>query len=126
MNLVDGDAIPTDVFVDRLSMLLLVTQGVEDLSQDKVRETPDDFFRGNAEFPQLGDRAHRRPGASDNGGSVEDLLSAHNVGMPRRSGHGRSLLKSREGVSFACNSAPIPLWSGSVQAVIIPASIGST
>ena len=58
MNLFGRYAISTDVLVDRLAMLLIVTQGIEDLSQCEVRQTPDDFFRGAAEFPQLGDRAY--------------------------------------------------------------------
>lgn len=93
MNLAGRNAIPTNIFVDRLPMLLIVTQGIEDLRQGEVRETPGDFFRGNAEFPQLGDRAHRRPGTSHDGGSVEDLLGAHNVGMTRRRRHDQSLLE---------------------------------
>jgi len=40
MNLLSRYTIQTDVFVDRLAMLLIVTQGIEDLGQCEVRETP--------------------------------------------------------------------------------------
>jgi hypothetical protein len=59
VNFLGWYAIPTDVFVDRLAMFLIVTQGIEDLGQCEVRETSDDFFWGDAELPELRDGAHR-------------------------------------------------------------------
>lgn len=81
MNVLGRYAIPTDVFVDRLAMLLIVTQGIEDLGLCEVRETSDDFLRGDADFPELGDCAHRGAATRYNGGSVEDIVGADNVRM---------------------------------------------
>ena len=58
MNLFSRDAIQADVLINRLTMLLIVAERIENLGQCQVRQPPDDFFRSNAEFPQLGDRAH--------------------------------------------------------------------
>ena len=51
MNLLGRYTIQTDVFVDRLAMLLIVTQGIEDLGQCEVREplVPVDLRFENAE-----------------------------------------------------------------------------
>lgn len=101
MNFLGRYAISTDVFVDRLAMLLIVTQGIEDLGQCEVGETPDDFFRGDAELPELGDCAHRGAATRYDGGSVENVLGADNVWMACRGCHDQSLLESRGDVNFA-------------------------
>ena len=101
MNLLGRYAIQTDVFVDRLAMFLVVTQGIEDLGQCEVRETSDDFFRGDAEFPELGDRAHRGAATRYDGGSVENVFGADNVWMACRGCHNQSLLESWGEVNFA-------------------------
>ena len=87
MNLLGRYTIQTDVFVDRLAMLLIVAEGIEDLGECEVGQPPDDFFRSNAEFPELGDRAHRGAGTRYDGGSVENLLGADNVWMACRGRH---------------------------------------
>lgn len=94
MNFLGWYAIPTDVFVDRLAMFLIVTQGIEDLGQCEVRETSDDFFWGDAEFPELGDGAHRGTATRYDGGSVESLLSADDVWMACGDCHIQNLLES--------------------------------
>lgn len=81
MNLLSRHAITTDVPVDRLAMILVVAQGIEDLGECEVGQPPDDFFRSNAEFPQLGDRAHRGASTRHDGGPVENLLGADNIWM---------------------------------------------
>ena len=101
MNLLGRYAIPTDVFVDRLAMFLIVTQGIEDLGQCEVRETSDDFFRGDAELPELGDCAQWGAATRYDGGSVENLLGADNVWMACRGCHDQSLLESWGEVNFA-------------------------
>ena len=92
MNLFIWHAIPADVLVDRFTMFLIVAESVENLCQCEVRQPPDDFFRSDAEFPQLGYRTHWGTGARHDGGSVENVFSADNVGMARGSGHESSFL----------------------------------
>ena len=89
MNLLGRYTIQTDVFVDRLAMLLIVTQGIEDLGQCEVGQPPDDFFRSNAEFPQLGNRAHWGTCACHDGGSAENVFGADDVRMACGGGHDR-------------------------------------
>jgi hypothetical protein len=45
MNLFSRDAIPTDVFVDRFTMFLVIAEGIENLGQCQVRQPSDDFLR---------------------------------------------------------------------------------
>ena len=81
MNLLIWHAIPTDVLIDRFAMFLIITQGIEDLGECEVRQPPDDFFRRDAEFPQLSDCAYRGAGPRDDGSPVENVFGADNVGM---------------------------------------------
>lgn len=96
MNLLSRHAITTDVFVDRLAVLLVVAEGIEDLGECEVGQPPDDFFWSNAEFPQLGDRAHRGASTRHDGGSVENLFGADNVGMACCGRHDKGLPKGVE------------------------------
>ncbi len=59
MNGVILNTIATDILIDRLAMLLIVAQGIEDLCQREMGSPSDDLFRGDSEFPQLGDRPYR-------------------------------------------------------------------
>ena len=94
MNLFDRDAIQADVLIDRLTMLLIIAEGIEHLGQCQVRQPSDDFFRSNAEFPQLGDRAHWGTRACHDGSSVENVFGADDVGMASGGGHDRGFRRS--------------------------------
>jgi hypothetical protein len=59
-----------------------------------VRETSDDFFRGDAEFPELGDCAHRSAATRYDRSPVENLLGTDNVWMACGDCHDESLLES--------------------------------
>ena len=89
MNLFSRDAIQADVLINRLTMLLIVAERIENLGQCEVRQPPDDFFRSNAEFPQLGDCAHWGTCACHNGGSMENVFGADDVRMACGGGHDR-------------------------------------
>lgn len=89
MNLFSWDAIQADLLINRLTMLLIVAERIEHLGQCQVRQPPDDFFRSNAEFPQLGDCAHWGTCACHNGGSVENVFGADDVRMACGGGHDR-------------------------------------
>jgi hypothetical protein len=89
MNLFSRDTIQADVLINRLTMLLIVAESIEHLGQCQVRQPPDDFFRSNAEFPQLGNRAHWGTGARHNGGSAENVFGADDVRMACGGGHDR-------------------------------------
>jgi hypothetical protein len=93
MNLLGRNTVATDVLVDRLTMFLIVAEGIEDLGECEVRQPPDDFFWRDAKFPQLGNGPYRRAGAGHDGGSVKNLVGADNVGMARGRGHPRGLLR---------------------------------
>ena len=92
MNLLNRHAISTDILVDHLTMLLIVAEGIKDLGESEVRQPPDDFFWGDAKFPQLGDCTHRSTGTRHDGGSMENLLGADNVRMACGRSHDRGLL----------------------------------
>jgi len=81
VNLLIWHAISTDVLIDRFAMLLIITQGIENLGEGEVRQPPDDFFRRDAEFPQFSDRAYRGAGPRYDGSPVENVFGADNVGM---------------------------------------------
>ena len=87
MNFLGRHTIATDVLVDRLSMLLIIAEGIEDLREGEVRQPPNNFFWGHTEFPQLGNRAHGRAGSCHDRSSAENILGADDVGMARGCGH---------------------------------------
>ena len=93
MNLFSRDAIQADVLINRLTMLLIVAESIENLGQCQVGQPPDDFFWGDAEFPQLGDCAHWGTCACHNGGSVENVFGADDVRMACGGGHDRGFLR---------------------------------
>lgn len=93
MNLFSRDAIQADVLINCLTMFLIVAESIEHLCQRQVRQPSDDFFRSNAEFPQLGDRAHWGTCACHNGGSVENVFGADDVRMACGGGHDRGFLR---------------------------------
>ena len=81
MDLIVGDALALDVLVNRAALFLIVAEGVEHLGERKVGQPHDDFFGGDAELPQLGDRPHRRPRSGDDRGAVENLVGTYNIRM---------------------------------------------
>ena len=98
MNLFSRDAIQADVLINCLTMLLIVAESIEHLGQCQVRQPSDDFFRSNAEFPQLGDRAHWGTRACHDGGSVENVFGADNIGMACGGSHDRDFLRDARSV----------------------------
>lgn len=92
MDLSVRHAIAPDILVDRLTVLLVVAESIEDLGEREMREPPDNFLGGDAKLPQLGDRPHRGASACYDGGSVKDPLGADNVRMACRCRHDRGLL----------------------------------
>lgn len=58
MYLFVGHAIAFDVGINRAPMLLVVAEGIEDLSQCGMGQSDYNFFRGQAKFPQFGDSSY--------------------------------------------------------------------
>src|SRR5215471_5597623 len=87
MNGVILNSIAADILVDRLAMLLIVAQRIEDLGQGEMGQSSGDLFGGDAEFPQLGDRTYRGACPCDDGGTMENLLGTDNVRVACGSGH---------------------------------------
>ena len=79
MDLIGGDALALDVIINRAALFLIVAEGVEHLGERKVGQPHDDFFRRDAELPQLSDRPHRRSRSGDDRSAVENLVSTYNV-----------------------------------------------
>ena len=98
MNLFIWHAIPSDVLVDRFTMFLIVAESIENLGQCEVRQPPYDFLRSDAKFPQLGDRTNWSMGARHDGGSVENIFGADNVGVACGSSHDRGFLRNAQSV----------------------------
>lgn len=89
MNLFSRDTIQADVLINRFAMFLIVAKSIEHLGQCQVRQPSDDFFRGDAEFPQLGDRTHWGTRTCHDGSSVENVFGADDIGMARGGGYDR-------------------------------------
>ena len=90
MALIVGDALALDVLVNRAALFLIVAEGVEHLGERQVGEPQDDFFGGDTELPQLGDRPHQRPRSGDERGAVENLVGTDNVRMLGSGRHARN------------------------------------
>jgi len=89
MDLIVEDALTLDVFINRAAMVLIVAEGVEHLGKREVWEPHEDFFRGDAELPQLGYCPHRCSRPGDDRGAVENLLGTDHVRMLRGGCHAR-------------------------------------
>ena len=89
MDLIVGDALALDVLINRAAMVLIVAEGIEQLGKREVWEPHEDFFRGDAELPQLGYCPHGRPRPGDDRGAVENLLGTDHVRMFRGGRHAR-------------------------------------
>ena len=71
----------SNVFLNFVTMVGIITQCVKYLGKGKVRKVFQNFFRRRPEFSPFNNGAHRRSRAFDNGLSSKDIIVANNIWM---------------------------------------------
>jgi hypothetical protein len=87
-----GHAVPLNVGINRVPVVLIVAEGIEYLCEGHMRQPTDNFLRSYTEFPQLSDCAYRCSSAADDGGTLKNVRCANNVRVMGRRYHQMDLL----------------------------------
>lgn len=87
MDLIVGHTVALDIGINRIPMLLVVTQGIEHLGKRDVRQADDNLFWGQTKFPQFRDGTNRRTGTRNDRYALENLVRSDNVRMLRGGCH---------------------------------------